>query len=790
MLAAPAGADALQLAVRPGFGGAVKVGTWVPVELEIQNTGAATSGEVQVQVDAQTNRGTFNRPPVIYRAAVELPSRARKRLTLDIFIPSVDEKLRAQVVAGGQTVSAQEVAFERVAAGELFCGVLTGGRTSLDFLGATDLGGPYRRPRLVGLDVSDIPTSPHLLQSLDCLIMSNVSTASLVDSQRSALDGWIESGGLLIVGGGSGVQKTVAGLPRDVLPVRVGGTAPVTSLDGLGKLVGKPFAEHGPWLVGDAVMASGVQLAEQDGITLFAAGRHGLGSVVYLGLDPTTEPLRGSPGEETLWKQMLSYAPSPASSTTGNARPLTGWGRQPRVAIADIGGFRQDPPLWLLYLLTAYALVVGPVNYLILRRVGRLEWSLGTIPLATLLFAGLAFAGSRANPATDAVVTDVSVLRSYDGQTAIARSFVGLFALRDLSLDLALPSGSLISPQFYPYPIDSPSQARPQTWGLDVGLGEQPSIRQFSVRSGGLATIAIDGTRSLPGRLDSQLTVDGTSVTGRITSRLTRQLKWAGLIVGSTVLRLGDIRPNEALLVSFDVSTAATDPSAIVRQLYPTDVDQSPPDEGPLRDLLQAVLNTNPTTGPRVELDSATLVGWIDEAPGSGYAGSARARPIRRTLLIASVPLRAAPGRSAQVPPGLIARRALTASSTARTQSGELTLSSGDSLSFEYRLPFDSSQLAVDGLRLDLTGTVRLPSVDQGSNPLANVSTTFLYDWQRAQWVQIEVAFGQNQIDAPERFVSPLGIVRLRFGFRPPQGQQSSSLAFQVFELVVTGQPR
>ncbi len=546
-LAAPSASVSLQLSARAGFGGAVKVGTWVPVELEIQNAGAATTGEVQVQADGQSARGYFNRPPIVYSQTVELPSRGRRRLTMDVYVPAADDKLRAQVVVGGQTYAAQEIAYERVAAGEMFCGVLTGAGSSLDFLSSLDLGGAYRRPRLVSLDVSDIPSSPLLLQSLDCMIMSNVPTANLGDGQRAALDGWVASGGLLVVGGGSGVQKTLAGLPRDLLPVKVSGTVPVQSLDSLGKLFGQTAPEQGPWLVGDAVPSGGVSVADQDGVTLLAAAKRGLGSVVYLGLDPTQEPIRGWAGEEMLWKHMLSYALSPVGSQAGTARSLSGWGRTPRTALSDITGVPESSPIWLLYVLAAYALVVGPVNYIALRRLGHLEWSLGTIPLATLLFAGATFAGARANPAPDLVVNDLTVLRTYDGQMAATHSYLGLFALRDQASDLSLPVGSLVSAQLFPYPIDPSTQSQPSSWRLDVAGGSQPALHQLSLRAGGLATLSLDGEESLPGRVDSSLTFDGAAVSGQVTSHLTRTLKWSSLVVGGSVIRLGDLKPGVTL---------------------------------------------------------------------------------------------------------------------------------------------------------------------------------------------------------------------------------------------------
>jgi hypothetical protein len=54
------------MTVRPGLDGVVKLGAWIPVEVQVANTGADVTGEIQIQVDGIENRGVFNRPPIIF----------------------------------------------------------------------------------------------------------------------------------------------------------------------------------------------------------------------------------------------------------------------------------------------------------------------------------------------------------------------------------------------------------------------------------------------------------------------------------------------------------------------------------------------------------------------------------------------------------------------------------------------------------------------------------------------------------------------------------------------------
>jgi hypothetical protein len=76
------------------------------------------------------------------------------------------------------------------------------------------------------------------------LILNDVDTTALSGEQRQALETWVAHGGHLIVGGGAGAARTVAGLAdpstalrqgseHGLLPVTVGGTRSVDDLRAL-----------------------------------------------------------------------------------------------------------------------------------------------------------------------------------------------------------------------------------------------------------------------------------------------------------------------------------------------------------------------------------------------------------------------------------------------------------------------------------------------------------------------------------------------------------------------------
>ena len=267
-------APSVQMTVRAGFDGAAKVGGWLPINIDIRNDGDDVEGEVQVLVqDTATNRGTYTPAPTMFSVPATLPRRGRKQLQMEIRLPQNGQRIRARLVQADAILLDQDVQFTRVAGGDLLCGMVSRTGSALEFIPTLDLPPPLRRVRVAHVEIAELPTRPQLLGSLDCLIIDNIPTASISDLQRDALRTWVANGGLLIVGGGGGWQKTFTGLPQDLLPVRVNGTVAVDELTELAAFGGEAFPDGAQYLASQAVVTDGNPVVEQAGVPLVASAR-------------------------------------------------------------------------------------------------------------------------------------------------------------------------------------------------------------------------------------------------------------------------------------------------------------------------------------------------------------------------------------------------------------------------------------------------------------------------------------------------------------------------------------
>ncbi|HLY66160.1 MAG TPA: hypothetical protein VKU60_11555, partial [Chloroflexota bacterium] len=388
-VAAPA---APSIAVKLGFNSMAKVGGWLPVSVQVGNEGSTVSGELQIQIDdsaggtRQRSAFTF-RPPTVYTVPASLPSHSHKQYQIDVFLPFPTKDLTVKLMTDQGVLVQQTANLQALSGSEVLCGTLARNQDFFQQLKNLDLPGRQgKKPYVVPLMVQDIPAREHAMSSLDCLIVDNISLTGLTDDQKSAMLGWVEDGGLLVLGGGSGWQKTLQPLPKELLPVDVTGVRSIPSLQALADFAHQPVKGDGPWLVSAGKLQSGSVVAQESGVPLLVGSREGKGTVLYLAADPTAEPLATWNGNATLWKYVLAYNTTPLAlypffGQFGGFNTVQNWGQPPRQSIFDMS--RATPPSsqWLLIFIGLYALIAGPLNYLVLRLTGLKALGWLTIPL-------------------------------------------------------------------------------------------------------------------------------------------------------------------------------------------------------------------------------------------------------------------------------------------------------------------------------------------------------------------------------------------------------------------------
>ena len=526
--ATPAG---MTMAARALVQGHARTGSWMAIRVDLANDGPAFAGEIRL-VGGTQGRTRFAVP-------VDLPTTSRKAYTLHAQAPAFGSSLEVALVADEAVITRRTVAFALHDPGQLVVGIVAERPGPLvAALGRLrDPAGP--QPAVVQLTVGDLPERPEAWSALDRLVWQDMDAGQLSGEQLAALRTWLAGGGRLTIVGGSGGLGLLAAFPDELLPFRPAVTIDVDP-EAIRSLVGGTLprgAEALPALAGSP--AAGARALAGSGDRAIAADRpFGSGAVTLAGFDPSTPWLAESTSADVLW---ASLVPARGTARTplivGDDGILVSLlGTMPALALPSIEG--------LLVLLLGYILLIGPVNYLVLRRLDRREWAWVTMPLLVVGFTVAAFAMGFVLRGTDVIVNQVALVRAAPGTDAAqAQVYLGVFSPTRGSYDVGVPGGALLSA---PYSGEGFGQGGSQ--GLDVVQGDPSRLRQLAVGYGTLRAVRAEAPVLAP-RIEADLRLEGDRVLGTIRNASALPLAKPAVVLGSAVVVLPDLAPGASATV-------------------------------------------------------------------------------------------------------------------------------------------------------------------------------------------------------------------------------------------------
>ena len=636
--------DGLTLSARAGFDGLFKETAAVPVVVSARNDGPPIEGEIRVAVD-DSSGGT-----VIYSAPISLPTGSDKRVALYVHVLPFAGDLTVQLVSGETVAATVETdALNMTPRDDLLYGVVTADPGGLAFL-ETVTGGRTGAD-VAFLDLADLPDVSIAWRALDVLVLDDVDTSRLTAGQLTALRAWVENGGLLVVTGGPGGPKTTAAV-ADLLPVTITGVESAADLPTLSAFGGAEFAAPGPYTLTGSSLRAGELLIHEDGLPILAHTPLGRGGVTFLALDPKLAPLAGWRGQAAVWEAIVSLSPIGGPWSNGIQD-----GYAASQAISSIPGLRLPSVGQLLLFLFVYTLVIGPINFLVLRRLRRRELAWVTIPVLVLLFSAITFFTGFRTRGGAAVLNEMSVAYgSVEAERVRTQSVAGLYSPRRGRYDLSLPYDTTASPftaGFGASGVVSNLSA--------IVRGGDLSLREIRADTGEVVAFLIDAHRPRPPlSATARLVDDGRAVAVTVRNDGETTLENAVVVYGDRQLQLNDLPPGEERETRLPLSpatpgaTPTPDPFMPTGVVLPNPLINDPtfilgttdyfndPVVYPRWQLLQSLYSYSETGVPATAdpTQTITLAGWL---PGGGQpidAGDAAMNHSAVTLVLLEVPVR------------------------------------------------------------------------------------------------------------------------------------------------------
>ncbi len=611
--ASPAAAqdsDGVSLEADAGFDAIYKQRAVIPVWVDVANQGAPLEATVVVVVGDPSFGNA-----VVYSAPVSLPTQSTKRVPLYIYLPEFGADVVVRLLSDDQLVAETDAnLLSRIATDDLLYGVVSPEAGALAYL--STIPGGREDAAVAFLSLDELPDIAPGWQALDVLVLDDTDTSRLSREQREALSAWIENGGQLVVTGGPGGATTAAGV-AEFLPVRVTGSETVEELPALADFAGFELTSDGPYVVATSELGSGEVVISEAETILLARQPVGRGAVYFLALDPKLDPLRGWSGATVIWEAIAASVPT---------APPWGNGLQDGFAtgsaISAIPGL-ELPSIWqLIVFLLIYTLVIGPINYIILRRIRRPELAWVTIPAFVLLFSIITlFTGFRTQGSA-ALLNEMAVSFGHiDAATVQTQTAAGLYSPRRDTYNLEMPYETTV------FPFSSGFGALQSRGNLDtIDRSAVVSVRGVQADTSELNTFLVESFEPQPG-MSAEATLDERNGVQTLNVSVTNgtSMTWenATLITGETQIALGDLAAGESRSISQPLATPppsppgtainpiVSDPSFLLGTSdYFSDVSVFPRWQ-----LLQAMSGSFELTAAELPQpdQTITLAGWIDE---------------------------------------------------------------------------------------------------------------------------------------------------------------------------------
>ena len=481
--------DVIEISVEVGFDSFFRPGDWTPVQAQLKNNGESLLGRLVVRPETSGTvvGNAFSTP-------VELPSGSEKTAQFNIRARSFPDKIRVELIdADGVVRASREAGLIDLAPQDQIYAVVAGPNTTPPSLSGVHIGGYDAEQAIWG--IHDIPENGAALESLDMMMFIGANSEALSSGQRRAIREWLHDGGHLLLAGGPTAASTTAAF-SDLLPLELDDSQAIDGLTALARFAGDWRRD----LNERTIIASGNRregaevLAEQAGQPLLLRRYIGAGLVDYLAADPTLQPLASWEALGDLWLKVLATrAPHPVWRE-GFTRPE--WGAE---AVANLPGVDLLPPMQTLCLfLTAYIVLIGPLNYLLLSKLRRNGWGWLTIPIVIALFTGVAWTVGFSLRGAEIIVSRLTVVESFaDSDEAEMNQFVGLLSPRRATYSLAAPEGYTLAVAGATTPSSIFASNTIQT-ATEVSQGAIFSAQDFTIDGGIFANFTVSGQVERP----------------------------------------------------------------------------------------------------------------------------------------------------------------------------------------------------------------------------------------------------------------------------------------------------
>ena len=459
----------LEVRYELGFGGQFKRGVWIPVQAEVMNNGDSEF-KGQFIVEAEDVDGI----PVIYTNESQkftLAAGASVSVSQYIKVGRLPWRVETGILDRSTEKYVDQKLFDRAAGGNR--------KATSYFVLQLGKGLPISRSRLQSsfsanadlvelslIQFDEFEKLPHHwigYEAIDLIVLPTASSGILDQlkvTQAQALRDWVYQGGRLILFAGKEVARVAAedSPLSDLVPGKITGTVDQWNTSGLenyGNAQQRLFLspEKNP-LARLEVTDGRVLLRDQENAQalhpLIVRSVRGFGMVVYVAFDIDVPPLDDWDSSSRVLEKLIAVgrnAGEEDDSLAGSGVNYAGYQDLSGQLRSQLEKFESVTPVqfvWIAVLLAFFVLIIGPLDFYLLRKLDRFHWTWGTFPAAVILIAVIVVMMSHTLPADSPQMNQLHIV-DIDAVTGTVRGtdYLALYSPEIDAFDVKLETKAM-----------------------------------------------------------------------------------------------------------------------------------------------------------------------------------------------------------------------------------------------------------------------------------------------------------------------------------------------------------
>lgn len=530
------------LTISYGIDGKYKAQKYMPVTVQINNLEQDFNGEVEVRVTSDSNGGYD-----AYCKEVSASKGENISVTIPVKFLEGNNTGTVCIIENGKVLYEEKLLISsgRISDGNAFTGLLSDDPTALGYLGnITYFDSNYSntgKMNCVNLTEDMLDENGLNIDGLDVIVINNYNMANLNDNQYKSLNNWVNSGGTLLIGAGGNESKTINNINKSFLNITSNGTSEQNVKTG---------SESLNLILSQITLEDSVVTVNSNENELVYSLDRGAGKILITTFDLGLEPFISSNDAVIMLQDMLKGTFDKIYE--GNYQG--GYYSASYEVSNLLGNIPVDNTVSTLTLgivLGVYAILVGIVIYLILKKMEKRDLIWGLIPITAIVFTVMIYFLGSKTKIKDVIVNSTNIISVDEDGRGQINSYIGIASKNKGNIKIEKEEDlkmQYMSDDYYYYG-DTDYNAKT----LRVKTTYTNDNSYFTVANNNVAEVnkfKISGKEIVMPKVENTLSIKDGKLEGTIKNNLDSDIKKLVIVSGKTVWDLGQVNKGEEISIA------------------------------------------------------------------------------------------------------------------------------------------------------------------------------------------------------------------------------------------------